>query len=130
LISQRPDLVVVYLGMLVEVLQPLEKEAVVAEFVTIGKVSDVPGGGLAAFEVAGRRVAVANVAGTYYAFDNTCTHLHCALAEGDLDGTTVTCPCHGSQFDVTTGQVVNPPALEPVASYPLRVERNEIQVEV
>lgn len=101
-----------------------------AEFVTIGKVSDAPEGELAVFEVAGREVAVANVAGTLYAIDNTCTHLNCPLAEGDLDGTTVTCPCHGSEFDVTTGEVANPPALEPVASYPLRVDGDEIQVEI
>lgn len=101
-----------------------------AEFVTIGKVSEVPEGGLAAVEVAGKHLAVANVAGTYHALDNDCTHQHCPLAEGDLDGTTVACPCHGSEFDVTTGEVLNPPALESVASYRLRVQGNEIQVEV
>jgi 3-phenylpropionate/trans-cinnamate dioxygenase ferredoxin component len=41
----------------------------------------------------------------------------------------VTCPCHGSQFDVTTGQVLNPPATEPVPVFPLRVEEDEIEVE-
>lgn len=101
-----------------------------AEFVTVGKLEDVPEGKLAAFDVAGRQVAVANVGGTLHAFDDTCTHEHCSLADGDLEETTVTCPCHGSQFDVTTGQVRNPPAVEPVSSYRVQVEGNEIQVEV
>jgi nitrite reductase/ring-hydroxylating ferredoxin subunit len=53
--------------------------------------------------VRGTRIAVANVGGTYYAFDDTCTHEQCSLAEGDLAGTTVTCMCHGAEFDVRTG---------------------------
>jgi NADH-quinone oxidoreductase subunit F len=54
----------------------------------------------------------------------------CSLADGDLEGKTVTRPCHGSPFDVTTGSVLNPPADEPVLTYPIRVEGDELQVEV
>jgi nitrite reductase/ring-hydroxylating ferredoxin subunit len=63
----------------------------------------------------GRKIAVANVGGELHGFDDTCTHRGCSLAQGTLDGTVVTCPCHGSQFDVTTGAVVLGPATEPVA---------------
>jgi nitrite reductase/ring-hydroxylating ferredoxin subunit len=56
------------------------------------------------------KVAVANVGGTFYASDYTCTHLGCSLAEGDLEETTLTCRCHGSQFDVSSGAVVWGPA--------------------
>lgn len=68
--------------------------------------------------------------GTFYGFGDTCTHMGCSLAEGDLEQTTVTCPCHGSQFDVTTGAVQRPPAPAPVSAYVVRVEGDAIQVQV
>lgn len=91
--------------------------------------NEVQPGTLAAFEVGDRRVAVANVGGTFHAFDDICTHRQCSLAEGTLEGTTVTCPCHGSQFDVRTGAVVSPPAVQPVKSYRVRVEGDALTIE-
>jgi nitrite reductase/ring-hydroxylating ferredoxin subunit len=73
-------------------------------------------------------VAVANVDGQLHAFSDVCTHLQCSLVEGDLDGTTVTCMCHGSQFDVTTGDVLNGPATEPVQTYVISVEGDELKI--
>jgi 3-phenylpropionate/trans-cinnamate dioxygenase ferredoxin component len=98
------------------------------EFVTVATIHDVPAGELASYDVGGTRVAVANVEGSFHAFDDICTHQQCSLAEGDLDETTVTCPCHGSQFDVTTGTVLAPPAVRPVRSYRVRVEGDALQV--
>jgi 3-phenylpropionate/trans-cinnamate dioxygenase ferredoxin component len=100
------------------------------EFLKVTDAAEIAEGELAAFDVGGARIAVANVGGTLHAFGDTCTHLHCSLAEGDLDGTVVTCPCHGSQFDVTTGGVLRGPAQEPVPSYVVRVENDILQVEV
>lgn len=98
------------------------------DFVTVAKMGDVPSGQMKAFDVAGRKVAVANVAGTFYGFDDTCTHRQCSLAEGELGGTTVTCPCHGSQFDVRTGAVLTPPATIPVKSCQARVQDGALQI--
>ena len=84
---------------------------------------------LSAFDVSGTRIAIASVAGRFYAFGDTCTHQGCSLADGDLEGSVVTCPCHGSQFDVTTGDVVRGPAGEPVQSYPTRLEGDAVRVE-
>jgi 3-phenylpropionate/trans-cinnamate dioxygenase ferredoxin component len=91
--------------------------------------NDVQPGKLAAFQIAGNRVAVANVGGTFYAFDDICTHRQCSLAGGTLNGKTVTCPCHGSQFEVTTGGVLHPPAVQPVKVYRVRVEGDTLTVE-
>lgn len=102
----------------------------VGEFVSVTKTEDLGGEQLAAFDVKGNRIAIANVAGTFYAFDDTCTHLQCSLADGELEGTVVTCPCHGSQFDVTTGDVLEGPAKEPVRSYGVRVDGDAVEVEV
>jgi nitrite reductase/ring-hydroxylating ferredoxin subunit len=100
------------------------------EFVKVTDAAEVAEGELAAFDVEGARIAVANVGGTLHAFGDTCTHLHCSLAEGELDGTVVTCPCHGSQFDVTTGDVLRGPAQEAVRSYVARVDNDALQVEI
>jgi nitrite reductase/ring-hydroxylating ferredoxin subunit len=100
------------------------------EFVTVASSVEIAEGEMTGFEVGGERVAVAKVGGTLYAFGNTCTHLQCSLASGDLEGTTVTCPCHGSRFDVTTGALLRGPAQEPVQSYPVRVDSETLQVEL
>jgi len=82
-------------------------------------------GTIQAFDVAGVRVAVANVNGTFYAFDDACTHMGCSLtAQGHLTGTTVTCDCHGSEFDVRTGNVLHGPATCPVHTYPVDADGN------
>jgi len=102
-----------------------------AEFLTATKTSAVPAGGIVAVNVRGTQVAVANVDGTYYAFDDACTHEQCSLTEmGELAGTTVTCTCHGSEFDVRTGKVLAPPATAPVKVYATRVEGDALQIEL
>ena len=100
------------------------------EFVVLADTTEVVEGELAAFDVGGERIAVANVSGTFHAFDDTCTHLGCSLAEGRLEATVVTCPCRGSRFDVTSGAVLRGPALEPVRSYAERVEDQALRVEI
>ncbi len=100
-----------------------------AEFVAVGRVDDLEEGGMRVFDVRGDRIAVANVNGAYHAFDDTCTHMRCSLAEGDLEETTVICPCHGSEFDVRSGEVLQGPAREPVGTYETRVEGGNLEVE-
>jgi 3-phenylpropionate/trans-cinnamate dioxygenase ferredoxin subunit len=98
---------------------------------TIARTTDIKPGELAAFDVEGIRVAVANADGRYFAIDDTCTHEQCSLAaEGTLEGTVVTCGCHGAQFDVTTGAVLAPPAPEPVKAYLLRIDQDNLVIEV
>jgi 3-phenylpropionate/trans-cinnamate dioxygenase ferredoxin subunit len=98
------------------------------EFVSVGSVQDVPPGEMRAYQVGGEDVAVANVDGTFHGFGDTCTHAQCSLAEGDLDGTTVTCICHGSEFDVTTGDVLGGPATEPVPTFQVTVDGGELRI--
>jgi nitrite reductase/ring-hydroxylating ferredoxin subunit len=95
----------------------------------IGKAADVADGQMRVFDVAGTSVNVSNTGGRLYAFDDTCTHAGCSLANGRLDGTTVTCACHGSQFDVTTGAVLRGPAQRPVRSRAVQVEGDDLLAE-
>ena len=93
-------------------------------------VGAIASGAMSAFDVAGRRIAVANVGGTLFAFDDACTHRHCSLAKGRLSGTTVTCLCHGSEFDVRTGAVLKPPAAQAVGRYPVTIENGAVNIEI
>ena len=97
--------------------------------VRIGNVKDVATGQIRAFDVAGMKVDVANADGHLYALEDTCTHRGCSLASGKLDGTTVTCPCHGSQFDVTSGAVIRGPATRPVRSRSVQIAGEDVLVE-
>jgi 3-phenylpropionate/trans-cinnamate dioxygenase ferredoxin subunit len=79
--------------------------------------------------VGGCEIAVARLDdGSWVAFDNSCTHEECPLSDGDLAGERVTCYCHGSEFNVRTGEVLEGPADEPLAVYPVRIENGELQV--
>ena len=95
----------------------------------IGSSEDVIAGQMRAYDVAGTKVTVANAKGHLYAFDDTCTHLGCSLAKGRLEGTTVTCPCHGSQFDVTSGALLRGPAQRPVRSRSVEVKGEDLLAE-
>ncbi len=101
-----------------------------ADWVTVADAGDVADGEMNSYSVAERRVAIANLGGELHAFDDVCTHQQCSLAEGDLDGTTVECPCHGSQFDITSGEVLEGPATDPIEVFDVREEAGELQVSV
>lgn len=97
--------------------------------VRIGKSKDVRPGQMRVFDVSGIKVNVASVDGRVYAFDDTCTHTGCSLAKGKLNGTTVTCRCHGSQFDVTSGAVLRGPASRPVRSRLMQIDGEDLLAE-
>ncbi len=73
-------------------------------------------------------IALFNVNGTWYAIENVCTHDGGPLADGTFEGTVVTCPRHGAQFDVRTGQALCMPAVTPTAVFPVRVEDGRVRV--
>lgn len=71
-----------------------------------GKADELQEGTMKEISVEGHKLLLARVGGQYYAADNTCPHMRGNLAKGKLEGTVVTCPRHGSQFDLTNGHVV------------------------
>ena len=91
---------------------------------------EIQPGDMKVVTVNGRRVAIANADGRFYAFDDTCTHEECSLGEGCLEGTVITCPCHLAQFDITSGAVVAPPAPRPVQTYVVRLVNGQLVVDV
>jgi len=100
------------------------------DFVKVARTEEVPVGTARMVEVNGKEIALFNVGGSFHAIDNTCTHVGGSLSEGEIDGAEVTCPWHGAMFDVTTGQVLGPPAASNVTRYNVRVEDSDIEIEV
>ena len=78
----------------------------------------------------GLHLAVFNVEGKYYAVKNECPHAGGPLCEGELADGVVTCPWHGSKFDVRTGAIVNGPAAAPAKTYPVEVRGEDIFVQL
>ena len=75
-------------------------------------------------------VAVARDGDEFYALQDLCSHAHVALSEGEVADCTIECWLHGSTFDLRTGKPTVLPATEPVATFPVRVEGDEVLVDV
>jgi 3-phenylpropionate/trans-cinnamate dioxygenase ferredoxin subunit len=101
--------------------------------VRLAATSDIPEGEARRFEVDGHHVAVANLGGgDFRALDAICSHQHAWLDEGevDMDFETIECPKHGSTFDLESGRPRSLPATMPVAAHRVKVEGDDILVEI
>jgi nitrite reductase/ring-hydroxylating ferredoxin subunit len=101
-----------------------------SEMIKVAAAMDVPPGKSVALEVGGRRIALFNANGAYYAIDDTCTHAGGPLSEGEVNGTEVTCPWHGACFDLASGEALGPPADDAVRAYKVQVDGDDILIEV
>lgn len=93
------------------------------------RAADLQPGQIKLLQLDGQGIALYNAGGTFFATADECTHRAGPLSEGDLEGTVVTCPFHGSRFDVTTGKVVRGPADKPVETFRVVRDGDNIRVE-
>jgi nitrite reductase/ring-hydroxylating ferredoxin subunit len=98
--------------------------------VKVAQVGDVLPGTGRVVQARGKAVALFNLGGTFYALDNRCTHVGGPLGEGKVEANVVTCPWHGSKFDILTGLVLGPPARRPVASYAVSIQDRDVLVDI
>jgi nitrite reductase (NADH) small subunit len=98
-------------------------------FLRAAKKDEVPTGSIREFQLDGKAIAVANVAGKLFAINNVCLHRGGPLGQGELDRQIVTCPWHGWQYDVTTGKLVTNPAVG-VETYPVEVRGDDIFIDI
>ena len=115
-----------------------------ANFVSVAKIDELKDGNMKAVLARGKEILLARVGDKFYAADNSCPHMSARLSTGKLEGTIVTCPRHGSQFDLTDGRVVrwtDWPGLisalakmvkspRPITTYPVKLEGDIIQIEI
>jgi nitrite reductase (NADH) small subunit len=97
-------------------------------FVRVAKKDEIPAGSIREFQVEGLRLAIANVGNKFYAIHNTCLHRGGPLGDGALQGSTVTCPWHGWQYDVTSGKLVVNPAIG-VKTFSIEVRGDDLWVD-
>lgn len=99
-------------------------------FHRVARSGQIPDGYVRRFYVGELECAVARLHGRVHATSNYCTHLDCLLSSGKLIDDGIRCSCHGSVFDLDSGDPIYPPATEPIQVYPAREEDGEIFVGV
>lgn len=100
-----------------------------AQFVKLCSILDIPDTTMRTISMQGKRYAVAHLGEEFFVVDDTCSHEECSLGtEGFIDEYTITCGCHGAQFDVTTGDVLSLPATSPIQSYEVIIKDNDVYI--
>jgi len=100
------------------------------EFVKLASVNDVKPNGMMGVTINDQKILLANVNGNYYALSNVCMHRGCQLSKGELKGETVECPCHGSTYDLKTGNFTKGPTKKPEPTYEVKVENNDVMIKL
>jgi nitrite reductase (NADH) small subunit len=98
-----------------------------AQFRSVARADEIPPGTIAAVQVDGEDIAVANVGGEFFATQGHCLHLQGPLGEGRLEGPVLSCPWHGWQYDVRTGENEFDRAIQ-LQTYAVKVEDGEVKV--
>jgi 3-phenylpropionate/trans-cinnamate dioxygenase ferredoxin component len=107
------------------------------EYLEVAKTGEIAEGTMKAYVVQGKDILIANYGGKFYAIGGKCTHAGGDLSKGQLEDKIVTCPRHGSKFDITTGESISGPKIgflklktksEP--SFEVKIEGDAIKVNI
>ncbi len=106
-------------------------------YVKVAEVAEIPTGNMKMVKIGEKEVLVVNVNGKFFAIPNRCTHANGDLSQGTLETNVVTCPRHGSQFDVTSGKSLRGPKIgflklntKDQPTFKVKVEVNDILVDI
>ena len=99
-------------------------------WLAVARVEEFPPGSVRRVAGEDGPIAVFNVAGRYYAIADICSHEEATLSDGVVAGEEIVCPRHGAHFSLRSGEALSPPAYEPVATFPVRVEDGRVEVMV
>jgi nitrite reductase/ring-hydroxylating ferredoxin subunit len=107
------------------------------EFTSIAKKSELPESGMKSFNISGKDILIIRQGGKYYAIDRYCSHMGGDLLKGSVEKNIITCPRHGSRFDITNGKSISGPNLvifklktKPIRVYELKIEGEQILVRI
>ncbi len=101
-----------------------------AESHLVAKTTEIPEDEAKRVVIGDQQIAIFNLNGAFYATDDVCTHAYASLSEGYVEDGCVECPLHAGLFDIKTGEVRGMPAEEDIKTFPVRVEGEDIYVEV
>ncbi|GAA3727424.1 non-heme iron oxygenase ferredoxin subunit [Salinactinospora qingdaonensis] len=97
-------------------------------FVKVCSLGDIPDEGALGVEIDDTPVAVVRSEGEVFAVNDICSHAEVNLSEGEVEEGTIECWLHGSCFDLRSGAAINPPATQPVATYGVKIEGDDVYV--
>lgn len=95
-------------------------------WIDVARVDDIDATQPLLVDLEGRDIALYRVDDVVYATEDTCSHAEASLCDGEYHNYLVTCPRHGGQFDIRTGQAVKMPAITPIEVYPVRVDAGRV----
>jgi 3-phenylpropionate/trans-cinnamate dioxygenase ferredoxin subunit len=101
-----------------------------AKWVPVCKASEIAEGKVGYAEADGLPLAICHQDGQFFAIDDVCTHDGGSLDQGEVQGFEIECPRHGARFDIRTGRVTALPAVVPIGTYPVKVEGEDVLVDV
>ena len=93
-----------------------------SDFEKVASVDELPPGGRKSLVFDERAVLLFRIGDDFYAVEDVCSHDGQPLTEGPLEGTAIECPRHGAKFDVRTGRPLCMPAVEPIATFQVKIE--------
>ena len=111
------------------VVRTIEANRAMSEFVKVAQSREVPEGSAIVVEAGGRKIALFNSGGSFYAIDNACRLLGGSLGAGEIYGTRVICPLHGWEYDFTTGVSVDDPETR-LSCFVVKVDGEDVLIEV
>lgn len=100
------------------------------DFVPVAAEGDLPNGQRLFVDIDDLSIVVFNIADTYFAIGDICSHDNGPVGEGEVEGNEIICPRHGARFDIRTGRAVTLPAVIDIPAYPVRVNEGQIEVGV
>jgi nitrite reductase/ring-hydroxylating ferredoxin subunit len=101
-----------------------------AESHLVAKTSEIPEDEAKRVNIGDHQIAIFNLEGTFYATDDVCTHAYASLAEGYIEDGMVECPLHAGLFDIKSGEAQGVPVVDDIKTYPVRVEGEDIYVDI
>ena len=99
-----------------------------SSWVDIAQHGEISPGGMSVFSLEHVEIVVINLNDEYFAIEDVCTHDGSEISSGCLLGYTIECPRHGARFDIRSGEVLDPPAYEPIRVFEIRINNGMIQV--
>ncbi len=100
-----------------------------SKFIPVARQEDIPPGGRLHFDLEEESIIILNIDGEYFCIADLCTHDGGPLEDGDVMDYQIECPRHGARFDVRSGAVTRLPATDPIPTYAVRVEDEQIWIE-
>ncbi len=100
-----------------------------AQWVKVGTVDTFPGE-VMVYDYEGWPIAIFRLEDGFFAVDDTCTHEEASLAEGEIEDGKVECPLHGALFDIRSGKNLSLPAVLPLKSYPVKIDKGDVLLQV